>query len=206
MADFEKQRIAVRYWLLGAGYHRAVESMTFASGYHTGVRKDGVTPEFSHQVAIVSYLRTLHNHLRLPEETFAVGFLHDVREDYDVDDSEIVRRFGSVIAEGVDTMTKTFRGTKRDEDALFARMAENPVSSIAKLGDRIHNNSTMLAAFSDEKMASYIDETVRMFLPMCKAAKRNFPDQEPAYENAKLILNAQISMLGAVLEARGAAE
>lgn len=205
MADYGKQKIAVRYWLLGAGYHKAAEAMSFAEGFHTGTRKDGVTPEFAHQVAIASYLRTLHTSLRHPELTFSLAWLHDVREDYDVPDQAIRSRFGDRTADNVDKMTKVFQGVVRDEDSLFAAMAESPEVSICKLSDRIHNHSSMLGVFSDEKMERYMDETTRLFLPMLKNAKRNFPDQEPAYENAKLVLHSQMTMLSAVIEARAAA-
>lgn len=199
MNGHSKQRIALRYWLLGAGYHRAVEAMTFAESYHCGTRKDGVTPEFAHQVGIAAMARTHVRNLRHPEETIATGFLHDVREDYDVPDAVIRERFGDRVADATDTMTKTFRGVRRDDVTQFGRMAENPISSVKKLFDRSNNLGSMVGVFTPEKMAEYVEETHTLFLPMLKTAKRNFPDQEPVYENAKLILTGQLDLLAALL-------
>jgi (p)ppGpp synthase/HD superfamily hydrolase len=108
--DYSKQRAALRYWLLGAGYTLASEALEFAERYHQGVRKDGTTPELAHQIAIASYVRTLRGHLRYPEETLAVCLLHDVREDYDVADRVIRGTFGDIVADSVDAMTKVFCG------------------------------------------------------------------------------------------------
>ena len=36
--DYSKQRAALRYWLLGAGYTLASEALEFAERYHQGVR------------------------------------------------------------------------------------------------------------------------------------------------------------------------
>lgn len=199
MADYSKQKIALRYWLLGAGYHRAATALEFAESYHVGVRKDGVTPEFAHQIQIASHVRTLLATMRHPEEALCVALLHDVREDYDVADDTIRHHFGDVVADGVDAMTKTFRGVRRDDPTLFARMAECPVASVVKPADRIHNQSTMVGVFTPQKMADYVAETNDLFLPMLKAAKRNFPDQEPVYENHKLMLTGQLSFLEAIL-------
>lgn len=201
---YAKQRIALRYWLAGAGYHLAAEALAFAEAHHRGTRKDGVTPELSHQVAIVSYLRTLVPHLAQPEWTLAVGLLHDVREDYEVADAEISSRFGPEVARAVDAMTKCFAGVARPEAEVFAAIGADPMASVAKAADRIHNQHTMVGVFSPEKVASYVAETRQWFLPMLKTARRRFPRQEAAYENAKLVLESQLVLLDAVVAATAA--
>lgn len=201
MPNYAKQRIALRYWLLGAGFTQAADAMNYAEGFHKGVRKDNVTPEFAHQVAIASYLRTLLPHVRFPQETLCVAFLHDVREDYDVDDAEIRARYGPVVADAVDAMTKEFRGIKRDEAAVFQAIGADPVASVVKPADRINNQQTMIGVFTPVKVVSYTDETQRLFLPMLKRARRTFPDQEPAYENASLMLASQLELLAAIYPA-----
>ena len=197
--SIEKRRIALRYWLLGAGMTKASEAMEFAETYHTGKRKDEVTPEVAHQISIVSYLRTLLGHLDEPEDTLVTAFLHDVREDYGVSDAQIRSQFGDRPADAVWAMTKVWLGEKRDEDALFAAMAEDPIASITKPADRINNLDSMVGVFTKEKMAQYADETRTLFLPMIKKARRNFPGQEGAYENAKLVLLGQLRFVDAIV-------
>jgi (p)ppGpp synthase/HD superfamily hydrolase len=202
--SYVKERIALRYWLIGRGYHEAGEAMKLAAQYHVKTRKDGVTPEFAHQVAISHYLRTLEGSLLYPEKTIVVALLHDIREDYDLDDHVIRVPFGDMVADSVDRVTKEFRGVRRNDEELFVRIGEDPIASIVKLGDRINNQDTMLGVFPLEKMTSYMDETERLFLPMLKRARRNFPRQEAAYENAKQQLESQFRLYRAFVAAGGA--
>lgn len=199
MDRYVKQRIAIRYWLAGAGFNTALEAMTFAEGFHQGTRKDGVTPEFAHQVAIAGYVRTLAPHLEFPEDTLTAVFLHDVREDYHISDVEIVTRFGARVAEAVDAMTKEFAGRRRDPRSVFDAIAASPVASVAKGADRINNQSSMVGVFSRDKMASYVAETREFFFPMLKEARRMFPRQEAAYENIKLVLENQVALVDELL-------
>lgn len=202
MDDYGKQRLALRYWLLGRGFTDASRAMDFAEAYHCGTRKDGLTAEFSHQVAIVAYLRTLLPHLLHPEETLSAAFLHDIREDYDVADEEVRTRFGTRVADAVDAVTKTFRGARRDDGELFDRIGRDPIASILKLADRGHNQNSMVGVFSPAKMTEYVTETQVLFLPMIKRARRAFPEQEPAYENAKHLLVSQANLVRAITAAQ----
>jgi (p)ppGpp synthase/HD superfamily hydrolase len=204
-SNYAKQRAALRYWLLGADYTLASEALEFAERFHTGVRKDGVTPEFAHQVAICSYVRTLRGHLRYPQETLAACLLHDVREDYDVPDRVIRGEFGDLVANGVDAMTKVFKGVKRDPHEVFAAIGSDPVASVVKPADRIHNLQSMVGVFTPAKMRAYISETEEFFLPMLRHSRRLFVDQEPVYENAKWLLTSQLDLLGCVLAGQGGA-
>lgn len=54
-----------------------------AEKYHSGLRKDKVTPIFQHQISIALYLSTLHPTLMHPAEVYIVTFLHDTYEDAD---------------------------------------------------------------------------------------------------------------------------
>jgi (p)ppGpp synthase/HD superfamily hydrolase len=196
--EFTKARIALRYWMLGRDWHVASAALEFAEAHHTGLRKDGVSPEMAHQVQVAHYLRTLHEHLLHPEETLAVALLHDVREDHGVSDEELRDRFGAQVADAVDAVTKTFRGDDRDLDQLFGRIAEDPIASVVKASDRIHNQHTALGVFGAEKIRQYIAETEDLLLPMLRKARTRFTEQEPVYENTKFVLQSQVQLLRAV--------
>jgi (p)ppGpp synthase/HD superfamily hydrolase len=201
--DFQKTRIALRYWLQGAGWHDALVAMDAAERVHLGFRKDGVTPEFAHQVSIAQFVRTLTPSLIHPEATMAAVFLHDVPEDYGIHAEELTRTFRSrdvaaATLPAVEALTKTFRGRKRPEAEVFAAIARDPVASIVKPADRIDNQGSMIGVFTIEKQKSYIAETEGLILPALKEAKRRFPQQEMAYENLKGMLRSQIALLGAV--------
>ncbi len=205
MDPFKKKALVLRQYLAGAGYFNALKAMEFAARYHTGKRKDGVTPEFDHQISIALFALTLPN-LKYREEIITTIFLHDVREDYGVTDGEIRELFDDSefavrVCRAVGNMTKEWRGVKKDEVALFEAMAEDPIASIAKGCDRIHNYQSMIRVFTLPKQKSYIEEGIRLFLPMLKMARRLFPDQALAYENIKHMLLSQIDMIKAIHEA-----
>lgn len=193
MNDHEKLKLALRYYLLGKGYYTAIDAMEFAASYHIGLRKDGVTPEFHHQVCIAHYIRTLP--VMYPELTIAAGLLHDVREDYNVSDGELVRRFGQELTTACIILDKN----GKDTAYYHQECASNPITSIAKPSDRVNNLQTMIGVFTNDKQQRYAAETEDHFLPMVKTARRAFPKQELAYENIKHVLTSQLQLIKAVL-------
>lgn len=209
MTKFEKKLLTLRQQLVGARYHHALAALEFAIRFHTGVRKDGITPEFQHQVEIALFALTLPD-LMYREEVIATIILHDVREDYDITDREIRdlffqdNEFAARVARAVENMTKVFRGVKKDEAQLFEAMSQDPIASIAKGCDRMHNLQSMVGVFKLAKQKSYIQEVHDLFLPMLKKARRLFPHQVNAYENIKHILQSQIQLIEAVHQATDA--
>lgn len=195
--NYEKEKIALRYWLLGRGYYKAVEAMAFAEKFHNGKRKDG-DEEFSHQVSQANIARTLIHHFTYKEEIFIVIFLHDICEDKGISFEEIERRYGKIVADSVRLITKVYQNVKVPNDLYYNAMAECEITSICKGFDRIHNLMTMLNGFKPEKRMSYIEETKDFTIPMLKKAKRNFPHQEGAYEMIKFIMMNQIQLYTAL--------
>lgn len=192
--NFKKTATALRYWLLGRKYHMALKAMEFGAIYHTGVRKDGVTPEYAHQITQVNYLRTLEPWFIYPEEVLAIAFLHDVVEDYDVSLSEIENRFGSIVSTSVELLTKPHDWTEE----YFSAMVSDPNAGINKGADRLHNLQSMPDVFTIEKQDKYMEETENMILPMLKNSRRRWPEQEPVYINLKTVLVVQMELIRAV--------
>ena len=64
--------------------------------------------------------------------------------------------------------------------------------------DVIHNLRTMVGVFKLIKQKEYVEEVLRLFLPMIKKARRLFPHQVNAYENIKHMLETQIELIRAV--------
>lgn len=191
MNEYDKLRVALRYFLLGREYYMAADALEYASEFHTGFRKDGVTLEFQHQIEIAHYIRTLLPSLMFPEDTIAAVLLHDVPEDYGVPHGEISNRFGPKVGRAVFLMDK-------NSNANFAAIGEDPIASVAKGGDRVHNLQTMVGVFTSEKQLKYIAEAQDKFLPMLRTARRLFPKQELAYENIKHVMTSQIELLEAL--------
>lgn len=195
--DYEKLRTAMRYWLLGAGWHTALKAMEMGLEHHDGDRKNG-NPEFSHQMFQAQYARTLPS-LMFPEETLAVIFLHDIVEDHDVPISTIHAEFGEMIGNGVDLMSDVdAQGKERPPELYYPAMVASPLASLAKGIDRMHNFQSMLGVFDMAKQQRYIEETREHILPMMKAARKKYTQQEPAYQNVKHVLLTQMDLIRAM--------
>lgn len=205
MTGFEKKRISLRYWLLGMAnanpeYNKCLKAMELAASHHKGVRKDLVTPEFDHQLTLAHFIRTIHANLLYPVETLCTIFLHDVMEDYDVSFQEIQNMFGNMIAKSTELMTKEYRGVKKTNEVYFNGISGCPIASVCKGADRIHNFQSMPKVFTTAKQIEYIAEAEQWILPALKTARRNYPEQELAYENIKLMMNSQIYLLNHAIE------
>jgi (p)ppGpp synthase/HD superfamily hydrolase len=177
---YSKLGIQLKGYLKGKGFHTALEAFDFAKEYHTGMRKDGYTPEFQHQIEICLFIMTLKE-VRDEENTLIAALLHDVREDYDVPHDTIEKKFGKVAADAVEKLTKVFRGVKKDTQDYFNKVAECPIASIVKLADRINNVSSMVGVFTIKKQEDYIFEIKEYFLPLLKKVRGRFPDQSLSY-------------------------
>lgn len=145
-ASYRKQLSSMRYWLLGRNWHDALRAFEFAQKRHDGMRKDGVSPEFSHQMFIASYARTLETTLLHPQETMSAIFLHDVCEDFDVSYRDVEALCGARTGTAVELLTKKKDGVRVPDPVYYARMAQDPIASVAKGLDRGHNIFTMDAA------------------------------------------------------------
>lgn len=197
----QKRLLALRFWLLGARYHRTLRALEVNERLFSGVRKDGTTPEFDHHVCQMQYARTLLPSLLHPEATLTAICFHDTAEDHGMSYDEIRGvypedlAFGDQVADAVRRVTKKWRGQTYDEDELFASMAQCPIASVVKGGDRIHNLQSMVGVFTPDKQRRYLQETQDRMLPMLKHAERRFPEQEPAYKNIRTVLKMQITLL-----------
>lgn len=195
--DFLKQKIAIRFWLLGKEYYKAVRAMDFAEGYHTGNRKDG-QHEFSHQISQANYCRVFCDFLDFPEETFCVIFLHDILEDYDVTHHQLFDLFGKIVADATLKMSKVVNGVKMPNDVYYSEMSTCPIASVCKGVDRLHNLMTMVGGFSPEKQVEYIKETLEFVVPLLKKGRRSFPKQDGVYHNIKYVMTNQVILYNAL--------
>ncbi|KWU19041.1 HD domain-containing protein [Burkholderia cenocepacia] len=202
LAGVGKKIQALRSRLLGAAHENhdwylAVESLEFAIDKHEGMfRADGVTPYIVHPVEVASYAFTLPRLMR-PVQTLSSLLMHDVMEDCQVAYQTLADTFGSEIADGVEVMSKVVDGTKKTMDQYAKGLSASLIGSIGKACDRVNNQSTM-GNFTPERQLKQVKETEELVLPVIKLARRRFPQQELAYENAKLVLKTQNELIRAM--------
>lgn len=206
LANHERRLSAFRGHLRGAKMLMALEALEYARKFHTGFRKDGISPGFSHQIAIGFHVLDLPG-LLFPEETVATVMLHDTVEDHGAHHEEIIRqRFGSLVHAGVMSVTKKIpvyvgdqkvHVIERDEGELFAAMANEPIGSIVKPADRSHNQKTMGGVFTADKQVDYVQFTDDYIIPMMNQARKNFPQQYQAYMLLQDKLESQAALVRA---------
>lgn len=202
-SKYTKLSIALQNYLHGARYHEALRAFDFGKSIHTGIRKDGVTPEFQHQIEIALYITTLKD-IQDEEGCIIAALLHDVLEDYPLVASQTIRNmFGEERALSVVRLSKCIEGIPQytDIECYFDDIAIDVRSSIVKGADRFHNLSTMHSAFTFEKQNRYLQETQQLFLPMLKVAAEKFPQQYLTYMNIRTMLKTQVRLIQHTLTA-----
>jgi (p)ppGpp synthase/HD superfamily hydrolase len=205
MHVFEKQRVALRYWLLGAGHDRAYRALHYAATFHTGLRKDKQTPEFAHQVWIASHLRTLPVPAAEMDVLIASALLHDTPEDADVGFPEINRLFGPEVSETVRLLTKMHRGVRIPDEHYYQALSESARAMTIKGVDRLHNITSMVGVFTQAKQVAYMEEVDRLILPALHRARQAAPEWEPALQNISVNLKDRLALIRAIHEAEGQA-
>jgi (p)ppGpp synthase/HD superfamily hydrolase len=197
--DFSKLRLVLRTEFSGMArdeprYYEVLRLMEYGAQVHNGLRKDGRTKEFYHQLSIVAILLTQHLNLLDPVDVYLAALSHDLVEDNPEKEAEIQLKFPNVLPFSM-RLSKIRNGVAIPYPVYFGEMAQCPVSSVVKLFDRLHNLSTMKGVFTPEKMLKYVQEVSTWFLPMAKQAQLNFPEQKAVYELAKSMLIDQCSVI-----------
>jgi guanosine-3',5'-bis(diphosphate) 3'-pyrophosphohydrolase len=111
--------------------------------------------------------------MRLDAETLMAALLHDVIEDTEFSKEEIASKFGKVVAELVDGVTKLSHSSDKqvNKAASFRKILQatlqDPRVIIIKLADRYHNMTT-LDALRPDKRARIAQETFDIFVPMAR--------------------------------------
>lgn len=178
-------------------YFNVRRALVYAEQVHCYKRRDG-TPEFSHQLEMLSLALSLHNSLLKPYEVYMAIIIHDTIEDYPETQNVLANMFPDVV-EYSRVLSKFTDGYSKTYYQYFTQIANSEVCSVVKLIDRIHNLSTAPGVFSTEKISEYCDEVDMYFVEMMRIAKSNF-NQRDVYEVLKFILQNEVRTIRSFLQ------
>lgn len=111
------------------------------------------------------------------DDLVSAALLHDVCEDCGVAVEELP--VNDETREAVRLLTKNKTLTRASEKGLAAyyeEISKNRIASIVKLLDRCNNISGMATAFTEKRMAQYIQETEKYIYPMMENTSNQFPE------------------------------
>ncbi|MGH8631691.1 MAG: HD domain-containing protein, partial [Burkholderiales bacterium] len=144
-----------------AGYLKPEDVLQLKSAYdfsdqaHKGQFRMTGDPYISHPVAVAHILTQWH----LDGQALTAALLHDVMEDTAVSKSEISQKFGRMVAELVDGVSKLdrieFESQQQQQAENFRKMllamARDVRVILIKLADRLHNMRTLEAVSPEQR-------------------------------------------------------
>ena len=186
---------------------RIKEAYRFSDAAHLGQFRRSGEPYITHPIAVAEILADW----KLDAAAIQAALMHDVLEDSGIRKEELVERFGPVVAELVDGVSKLdrlrFDSTEQQQAESFRKMllamARDVRVILIKLADRLHNMRT-LGAMEPEKQRRIARETIDIYAPIAHRLGLNTlyrELQEQSFERLYPFRHAVLSK--AVLAARG---
>ena len=155
---------------------KANQAYLLAYKAHDGVVRKSGEAYIYHPIAVAYKLAELH----MDVDTVCAALLHDVIEDTEYSKQDITDKFGPVVADLVDGVTKLAGGqfTSRDEAAaasfqkMMAAMTHDYRVVLIKLSDRLHNVKT-LGVRSPKSRRRIAQETLDIHVPLARRMGMN---------------------------------
>ena len=139
------------------------KALAFATKKHSGQFRKGGDPYITHPVAVAEYIKA---------KGFGIDYqiaalFHDLLEDTDATEEEILALSNSEVLEAVKLLTKQKGYVMAD---YIAKIKNNPIAFEVKESDRLHNLKCALVTNAEFKR-KYILETVDWYLGFSKDIK-----------------------------------
>ena len=148
----------------------------YAAIAHSGQTRRTGEPYVTHPLAVADILADMH----MDHQSLAAAMLHDVIEDTGTDKANLTDKFGEVVADLVDGVSKLtqfeFSSHAERQAENFQKMALAMARDLrvilVKLADRLHNMRT-LGALSEEKRRRIAKETLEIYAPIANRLGMN---------------------------------
>jgi len=159
----------VRKYLPSSDVQKVRDAFRFSDEAHLGQFRRSGAPYITHPLAVAEILTDW----RLDSAAIQAALLHDVLEDSGIPKQRLVEKFGAIVAELVDGVSKLdklqFSSTEQAQAENFRKMllamARDVRVMLIKLADRLHNMRT-LDAVEPEKRRRIARETLEIYAPI----------------------------------------
>ncbi len=207
VVSFAQLTDRLKKYLPSAEIPRIKEAFRFADDAHLGQFRKSGEPYITHPVAVAELLAEW----KLDSPAIQAALMHDVLEDSGVRKQDLAERFGPVVAELVDGVSKLDRlRFDSNEEAqaesfrkMLLAMGRDVRVILIKLADRLHNVRT-LEAVSPDKQRRIARETLEIYAPIAHRLGLNAIYRELQDQSFARIHPLRHSVLSkAVLTARG---
>ncbi|GCD11743.1 HD domain-containing protein [Clostridium tagluense] len=167
-----KELVYLKGFAKGKQYWNMLKAIQVAIELHDGQKRKLGGDYIEHPMRVVSELVAL----RLYDETLLTSaILHDVVEDCNTSRNDLVLEYG--FSHDVETLVSLLSKTKDMSTPVYYEGISFDIRAILiKVSDRCHNISTMIDAFTIEKMKEYIEETETYVIPLCKYGINHYPE------------------------------
>jgi GTP pyrophosphokinase len=197
----------LKRYLSSSDIQRIKEAYRFSDAAHLGQFRKSGEPYITHPIAVAEVLADW----KLDAAAIQAALLHDVLEDSGVAKQELAARFGPIVAELVDGVSKLDRlrfDSNEEQQAesfrkMLLAMARDVRVILIKLADRLHNVRT-LDAMELEKRRRIARETLDIYAPIAHRLGLNAIYRELLEQSfARLHPLRYATLQKAVLAARG---
>lgn len=156
--------------------HRVYQAFEFANKAHKGVTRKSGEAYIFHPLTVADILADMH----MDADTLCAALMHDVIEDTEHTKKDIVDRFGQVVADLVDGVTKLAGGEFTDRESAAAASFHKMMTTMTqdfrvvliKLADRQHNIKT-LGSMPRHKQRRISQETLNIHVPLARRMGMN---------------------------------
>src|SRR5512134_655274 len=196
----------VKKYLPSSDVQKVKEAFRFSDEAHLGQFRRSGAPYITHPLAVAEILTDW----RLDGAAIQAALLHDVLEDSGVAKQKLVEKFGAVVAELVDGVSKLdklqFSSTEQAQAENFRNMllpmARDVRVILIKLADRLHNMRT-LEAVSSEQKRRIARETLEIYAPIANRLGLNRIYQELEDLSFKHLNPVRFRVLAKAVKAAG---
>ena len=174
--NWEETYNFIKGYAIGKKMNNTLIALAVAKYCHKGTFRKGGEPYIIHPLEVASYLINLGIN---DDVTIAAALLHDVVEDCEdklpYNGDELIEKY-KLDKEVLDIVLLLTKQKGVPEEIYYQKIMQNQKALIIKLADRTNNCSTMVEAFTKDKLISYVEETIELIYPLCSYAKEYYPE------------------------------